>query len=124
MGRYQRDLLDAVAGVYRYDKLLVLKYTNMPAVLFEAGNIVNREDEIVLQSNERRATIASAVTHAVDGFCVARGTSKPDLIARKLPNLEKVAHKATRHAGKSSARYASKKTARSATLDASTLKRR
>jgi hypothetical protein len=85
--------------------------------LFEAGNIVNREEELDLQSDERRVTIASAVTHAVDGFCSVRGTAKPDLVARKLPNLEKVARK-------KGPRYASKKASRSATLDASTIDRR
>ena len=37
MGRWQRTLLDADAGVYRYDTLFVLKKTQMPAVLLEAG---------------------------------------------------------------------------------------
>ena len=30
MGRWQHKLLDAVAGVYRYDTLFVLKQTQMP----------------------------------------------------------------------------------------------
>ena len=37
MGRYRRALLDAEAGVYRYDQLIVLRHTMMPAVLVEAG---------------------------------------------------------------------------------------
>jgi N-acetylmuramoyl-L-alanine amidase len=40
MGWRQRDLLDAEAGVYRFDELVVLRRTAMPAVLFEAGSIV------------------------------------------------------------------------------------
>jgi N-acetylmuramoyl-L-alanine amidase len=35
MGWRQRDLLDAEAGVYRFDELIVLRRTAMPAVLFE-----------------------------------------------------------------------------------------
>jgi hypothetical protein len=39
------------AGVYRYDQLVVLRST--PAVLLEAGSIVNRQEELELafQSN-------------------------------------------------------------------------
>jgi N-acetylmuramoyl-L-alanine amidase len=37
MGKYQRELLDIEAGVYRYDQLVVLRMTKMPAVLLESG---------------------------------------------------------------------------------------
>ena len=43
MGRRQRQLVDAEAGVYRFDNLAVLQSTNMPAVLLEAGSIINRD---------------------------------------------------------------------------------
>ena len=69
MGSRRRDLVDRDAGVYRYDKLIVLRETTVPAVLLEAGNIVNRDDELVLASSERRDLIASAVTDAVAQFC-------------------------------------------------------
>ena len=69
MGSRRRDLVDRDAGVYRYDKLIVLRETTVPAVLLEAGNIVNRDDELVLASPERRDLIASAVTDAVAQFC-------------------------------------------------------
>ena len=42
MGHRRRQLVDAEAGVYRYDQLIVLRETHMPAVLLEAGSIVNR----------------------------------------------------------------------------------
>ena len=42
MGHRRRELIDAEAGVYRYDQLIVLRMTRMPAVLLEAGSIVNR----------------------------------------------------------------------------------
>ena len=48
MRNRRRELVDATAGVYRYDKLIVLRTTRMPAVLFEAGSIVNREEELLL----------------------------------------------------------------------------
>jgi N-acetylmuramoyl-L-alanine amidase len=73
MGRYRHELVDADAGVYRYDQLVVLRSTLMPAVLLEAGSIVNRQEELELATPERRLMVAKAVTAAVDNFCVSRG---------------------------------------------------
>ena len=78
MGRWQRALLDADAGVYRYDTLFVLKKTQMPAVLLEAGSIANRDEELTMASPERRRLISAAVVAAVDSFCVAQ-SHKPAL---------------------------------------------
>jgi N-acetylmuramoyl-L-alanine amidase len=72
MGRYRRALLDAEAGVYRYDQLIVLRHTMMPAVLVEAGSIVNRQEELELAKPERRLLVAKAVTAAVEDFCATR----------------------------------------------------
>ena len=38
MGRNQHELLNEDTGVYRYDELIVLRKTQMPAVLLEAGS--------------------------------------------------------------------------------------
>jgi hypothetical protein len=35
MGDRRRELVDATNGVYRYDQLIVLRTTQMPAVLLE-----------------------------------------------------------------------------------------
>src|SRR6516162_7278715 len=48
MGRYRHELIDAEAGVYRYDHLIVLHSTRKPAVLLEAGSIINRQEELEL----------------------------------------------------------------------------
>jgi N-acetylmuramoyl-L-alanine amidase len=72
MGNRRRELLDAEAGVYRYDQLIVLRMTHMPAVLLEAGSIVNRQEEVLLASPERRALTSAAVVAAVEEFCAAR----------------------------------------------------
>ena len=72
MGHRRRVLLDAEAGVYRYDELIVLRMTHMPAVLLEAGSIVNRQEELQLASPERRALTSAAVVAAVDQFCAGR----------------------------------------------------
>src|ERR1700719_1023390 len=66
MGRYRHELIDAEAGVYRYDHLIVLHSTRMPAVLLESGSIVNRQEEFELATPERRLT-------AVEEFCTSRG---------------------------------------------------
>ncbi|SRR5579872_7391379 len=72
MGNRRRILVDAEAGVYRYDQLIVLRATRMPAVLLEAGSIVNREEEVELATPERRALTSAAVAAAVANFCAAR----------------------------------------------------
>jgi len=43
MGRYRHELVDEEAGVYRYDYLIVLHSTRMPAVLLEAGSIIKEK---------------------------------------------------------------------------------
>jgi len=72
MGRYQRPLLNRETGVYRYDELIVLRSTRMPAVLLEAGSIINRDEELKMDSPERRDIISSGVTAAVREFCDRR----------------------------------------------------
>ncbi|HEY2243076.1 MAG TPA: N-acetylmuramoyl-L-alanine amidase [Xanthobacteraceae bacterium] len=72
MGHRRRILVDAEAGVYRYDQLIVLRQTRMPAVLLEAGSIVNREEELELATPERRALTSAAIAAAVANFCAAR----------------------------------------------------
>lgn len=72
MGRYRRKLLDKEAGVYRYDHLVVLERTRMPAVLLEAGSIINRDEELAMNSPERQDMISAAVAGAVKQFCDLR----------------------------------------------------
>jgi len=67
-----RLIIDPDVGIYRYDDLVVLKRAASPAVLLEAGVIVNRADELLLNSDERRKQIEDAVLSAVDGFCLMR----------------------------------------------------
>jgi len=93
MGHYQHKLLDADAGVYRYDTLFVLKKTNMPAVLLEAGSIANRDEELVMASPERQQLIAAAVVDAVDSFCAAQ----PRKPAIQIAQHSKVRHALSAH---------------------------
>jgi N-acetylmuramoyl-L-alanine amidase len=76
MGRHRHELLDAAAGVYRYDQLVVLRETRMPAVLLEAGSIVNRQEELELATPDRRLLIAQAAAAAVEDFCAARARAQ------------------------------------------------
>jgi N-acetylmuramoyl-L-alanine amidase len=72
MGRYQHPLLNKEAGVYSYDQIVVLRKTRMPAVLLEAGSIINRDEELKMDSPERRDMISRGVTAAVKEFCDPR----------------------------------------------------
>ena len=63
---------DADAGVYRFDQLVVLRMTRMPAVLLEAGSIIHRDEELKLLAPERRALIMESVVDAVTSFCTLR----------------------------------------------------
>ncbi len=76
MGNRRRVLVDADAGVYRFDQLVVLRMTRMPAVLLEAGSIIHRDEELKLLAPERRVLITEAVAEAVASFCMLR--SKPN----------------------------------------------
>jgi N-acetylmuramoyl-L-alanine amidase len=69
MGHYQHPLLDKETGVYSYDQLVVLRKTRMPAVLLEAGSIINRDEELKMESPERRDIVSSAVVAATKDFC-------------------------------------------------------
>lgn len=60
-----RDWADQENGVYYYDDLIVLKTAAMPAVLLEAGVIVNKEEEQAIQKPEMRNTIASAIENGL-----------------------------------------------------------
>jgi N-acetylmuramoyl-L-alanine amidase len=69
MGHYQHPLLNKETGVYSYDELVVLKKARMPAVLLEAGSIINRDEELKMESPERRDVISGAVVAAAKDFC-------------------------------------------------------
>jgi N-acetylmuramoyl-L-alanine amidase len=85
MGHRRRELVDPAAGVYRYDQLIVLRMTRMPAVLLEAGSIVNRQEELELGTQERRVRTSAAIVAAVQDFCAARArpvVAKPVVAAK------------------------------------------
>ena len=88
MGKYRRELLDIDAGVYRYDELIVLRMTQMPAVLLESGSIINRDEELVMASDEHKNKVAAAVAAAAADYCETRGPAPP-LVAKPAPQISK-----------------------------------
>ena len=56
-----KPFADRRNGVHYYDNLIVLKTARTPAVLLEAGVIVNRDEEMRMRSEEVRKRIANAV---------------------------------------------------------------
>ncbi len=75
MGARRRTLVNADAGVYRYDQLLILRTTRMPAILLEAGSIVHRDEELLMGDADHQRQIAGAVAEAVERYCAMRGTN-------------------------------------------------
>jgi N-acetylmuramoyl-L-alanine amidase len=82
MGKYRRELLDIDAGVYRYDELIVLRMTEMPAVLLESGSIINRDEELVMASDQHKDKVSAAVASAAAEYCETRGAAPPNKHAR------------------------------------------
>ena len=78
MGHYQHPLLNKETGVYSYDELIVLRKTHMPAVLLEAGSIINRDEELKMDTPERRDIIGNGVATAVKQFCDSRLAAHAD----------------------------------------------
>ncbi|MEY2633147.1 MAG: hypothetical protein RIR00_1801 [Pseudomonadota bacterium] len=56
-----RSWADRDNGVYFYDRLVVLYRTTLPAVLFEAGVIKHRDEELALRDPQRQARMADAL---------------------------------------------------------------
>lgn len=61
-----KPFADKANGVHYYDNLIVLKTARTPAVLLEAGVILNREEDLKMRSQEVQKRIAGAVTQALE----------------------------------------------------------
>jgi len=64
-----RPFADEANGVHYFDNLAVLRTAGIPALLFEAGVIVNRGEELRMRDPAVRERIAAAVTAGV-GVCL------------------------------------------------------
>ncbi len=69
-----RPLIDVERGIYRFDDLVVLKSSSMPAVLFEAGVIVNRTEEGLLMEEAHQDTLVAALREAIQHLCTIVST--------------------------------------------------
>lgn len=61
-----RPFADRDNGVHYYDHLAVLRHAAMPALLFEAGVVVNREEEITMSDIKVQKQIAAGVADGID----------------------------------------------------------
>ncbi|MGA9395475.1 MAG: N-acetylmuramoyl-L-alanine amidase [Azonexus sp.] len=66
---------DAENGVWYFDNLVVLHKSTVPAVLFEAGVIKHREEELELLEPERQARMADALATGIAGCLGVREKS-------------------------------------------------
>lgn len=60
-----RAYADADNAVHYYDNLIVLYRTTLPAVLFEAGVIKHRDEELALLDSQRQARMADAIATGI-----------------------------------------------------------
>lgn len=68
---------DTQHAVHYYDTLAVLRHARMPAVLFEAGVIRNRAEELQLADPARQARMADGIATAIHA-CLDRGLPADD----------------------------------------------
>ncbi|HEX6734124.1 MAG TPA: N-acetylmuramoyl-L-alanine amidase [Azonexus sp.] len=69
---------DGDNGVWYYDNLVVLYRTTLPAVLFEAGVIKHREEELELRDAQRQARMADALATGIAACLSVTGKSVRD----------------------------------------------
>jgi N-acetylmuramoyl-L-alanine amidase len=62
-----RAFVDEKNGVHYFDTLAVLRRATVPAILFEAGVILNRDEELVMRETGTQLRIAEAVLETVQG---------------------------------------------------------
>jgi hypothetical protein len=69
----------------------------MPALLLEAGSIVNRQEELELATPERRTLTSEAVAAAVEDFCAARAHPKIEPLVKRPTNPRTASPRAAAH---------------------------
>lgn len=63
-----RELLNERLGVYRFDDLVVLAKTTMPAVLLEIGVIVDADDERYVAAEENQDAMCRRIVEALQAY--------------------------------------------------------
>jgi N-acetylmuramoyl-L-alanine amidase len=69
---------DAENGVWYYDNLVVLYRTTLPALLFEAGVIKHRDEELLLRDPVRQRRMADALASGIAACLQVTGKSAPE----------------------------------------------
>jgi N-acetylmuramoyl-L-alanine amidase len=67
-----RPYADVDNAVHYYDNLIVLYRTTLPAILFEAGVIKHREEELALRNPGRQALMADSIATGIAACLYAR----------------------------------------------------
>ncbi|MBN8440351.1 MAG: N-acetylmuramoyl-L-alanine amidase [Thauera sp.] len=73
----RRAYADFEHAVHYYDGLAVLRHATMPAVLYEAGVIKNRAEELLLRDPQRQARMADAIATGI-AACLRNGVPAAD----------------------------------------------
>lgn len=74
----RRELLDRALGIYRFDDLVVLAKTEMPAVLIEVGLIVDADDERYVSRPDKQLAMCRAVVSALQAYLAAEQQLAPE----------------------------------------------
>jgi N-acetylmuramoyl-L-alanine amidase len=82
-----RELLDAKLGLYRFDELLVLRKTKIPAVLLEVGVIVDDQDEAYVASKINRAAMIDEIVKALGKSLTIGPTAVPTVLPTVAPTI-------------------------------------
>lgn len=61
-----REAIDKELGIYYFDDLIVVKNSECPALLLEAGVIVNPEDEKLVKTNAYKNIISQAIINSIE----------------------------------------------------------
>lgn len=74
---HRRDTADAQLAIHYYDNLVVLYRARQPAVLFEAGVIKHRDEELLLRDPERQQRMAGEIATGIAACVTAGGIATP-----------------------------------------------
>lgn len=75
LARRPRPYADMQNTVHYYDNLVVLYRTTLPAVLFEAGVIKHRDEELALLDPVRQERMADAIASGIAACLYVPGTA-------------------------------------------------
>ncbi len=62
----KRELFFSNRPIYQYDNLVILKKSEVPAILIEAGVLINRQEALWIAQENVRLTFANAVAKGTD----------------------------------------------------------